>query len=323
MSYFEKYQELDAELEKVREIIKSQSNSRDKRIEEILKEILENEGKMIRPALVITSAKFGRYNPDIILNLAAAVEMLHMASLVHDDVIDDSKLRRNKETVQSKYGKDYAVYTGDYLLTRCFALVARSRKYSVVDVSTNAISNVLLSELEQLNSRYSTDVSILAYLRRIKGKTAELFISSMFIGASQSGQKKKKINLLKRIGYNLGMAFQIKDDLLDFTGSDESIGKSASNDLKLGLYTLPVLAALKNEEAKGDNRLLRILEEEITQESIKTIKSLIIENGGVKYSAELLSRYTKKAEKLIKKLPKSTYRDILLDMTKNLEIRSY
>ena len=323
MSYFKNYKELDIEIEEVKLIIENQAKSRDKNIEEVLKDVLTNEGKMIRPALVILSAKFGKYNENIIRNLAAAVELLHMASLVHDDIVDDSKLRRNKETVQSKYGKDYAVYTGDFLLAKCFSLIAKSKKYSVIDYNTNAVSNVLTSELEQLNSRYETNISVLSYLRRIKGKTAELFITSMLVGSSQSGQKKKRISIMKRIGYNLGMAFQIKDDLLDFTGDDKSLGKSASNDIKLGLYTLPVLYALQEEKINEKTELLDILNKELTENSIERVKILINEYGGVEKSRDLLNKFTNKAVNQIMKLPKNESRETLMEMAKNLEMRSF
>lgn len=324
MSYFDKYKELNDELDKVRKLLLEQSKTRDKKIEESIKELLENQGKMLRPAFVIISASFGKYDSEKIVTLASVMELLHMASLVHDDIVDDSKLRRNKETVQSKYGKDYAVYIGDFLLTRCFSLIAKSKNYKMVDINTNVISNVLLSELEQLNSRYSTEISVLSYLRRIKGKTAELFIASMIAGASQSKQNQKRINLFSRIGYNIGMSFQIRDDILDFIGSDETIGKSANNDIKLGLYTLPVILALRNEAKLGSDKLKKLLDsDDITKESLKEIRKLIIEYKGIEESVALSSKFAEKSRRQIKKLPDNRYKEILRSIVEDLEIRNY
>ena len=239
--FWNKYPEIEKEIQGVVNVIEKNAKCRDKIVEESILELLHSGGKMLRPSFVILSSKFGEYDEKRARALAAVVEMFHMATLINDDIIDEATLRRGKETIQSKYGKNYAVYIGDYLFCVCFKILATLGSKNTIAVDTMSMSRICMSEIDQLNSRFDRNVSVKKYLKRISGKTAELFSLSLFIGATESGCSRKVSKLFWEIGHNIGMAFQIIDDILDYTGSDEGIGKNSANDLKQGIYTLPLI----------------------------------------------------------------------------------
>lgn len=314
------YPEISDELKKVVEIIEKNAKCRDKIVEESILELLRSGGKMLRPSFVILASKFGEYDEEKARALASVVEMFHMATLVHDDIIDDATLRRGKETVQSKYGKNYAVYIGDYLFCICFKILASVGSLESVKLDTMTMSRICMSEIDQLNSRFDRDVSVKKYLKRASGKTAELFSLSLYIGASESGCSNKLSKLFWQIGHNIGMAFQIIDDILDYTGTNEGIGKNSANDLKQGIYTLPLIMALNDKP----NGLLEILSKEnYSEEDVHKVITLVNDHGGVQKSIDIAKKYTNKAYKQIESLPENEYKKILFDITKTLLDRKY
>lgn len=315
-----KYPEINDELKSVINIIEKNAKCRDKIIESSILELLHSGGKMLRPSFVILASKFGEYNEEKTQALASVVEMFHMATLVHDDIVDDATLRRGKETVQSKYGKNYAVYIGDYLFCVCFKVLATVGSLDSMKIDTLSMSRICMGEIDQLNSRFDRNVSVKKYLQRVSGKTAELFSLSFYIGASESGCSRKLSKLFWEIGHNIGMAFQIIDDILDYTGTDEGIGKNSASDLKQGTYTLPLILALKDKPKD----LINILnQEDYSEDDIKKIINLVHKNGGVEKAKDIANKYTEKAFKQINKLPDNEYRDILLEVTKSLIVREY
>ncbi|MGM9973136.1 MAG: polyprenyl synthetase family protein [Clostridiaceae bacterium] len=314
------YPELRLEIEAVKNIMKKSIKCRDKRIEASLEELLSSNGKMLRPAFTLISSHFGDYNKEKARALAAVMELLHMATLVHDDIVDDSKLRRGQETVQSKYGKDYAVYIGDFLFCVCFKLLAENSSLEAIKIDGRSMSRICIGEVEQLNSKFNYKTTIKEYLARISGKTAELFSLSLYLGAAESGCSYRDSRIFWNIGHNIGMAFQIIDDILDYSGSDESIGKPAANDLSQGIFTLPLIYALKND----DGTILQLIKKSsYNKEDIDNIISLVQEKGGVKKAQELAARYTEKAFNLIEKLPENPYKIILKEVSSKLLIREY
>lgn len=311
---------IKSELEEVVKLMKKNAKCKDKFIEKSIIELIESGGKMLRPAFVIISSKWGESNESKVRSLAAVVEMLHMATLVHDDIIDDAKVRRGKETIQSKYGKDYAVYIGDYLFCACFRLLASEGSLQSIKIDSKAMSRICLGEIEQLNSKFSENLSVKNYLSRISGKTAELFSLSMYIGAAESNCPEKLCREFWNIGHNIGMAFQIIDDILDYTGTDESIKKSAMNDIKQGIFTLPFIIAFRNDRKKIEPYMKKeVFEDEDVYEIIKLVR----ENKGVEKAKELALKYTNKAFKRINKLPDNEYKKVLIDLIEGLLMRSY
>ena len=314
------YPELKRELTLVLDLMKKNVKCKDKKIENSIVELIESGGKLLRPAFVLIGSNFGEYDREKSIPTAAVIEMIHMASLVHDDVIDDSKLRRGQETIQSKYGKDYAVYIGDYLFCVCFKILATSSSLQAIKMDSRAMSKICMGEINQLNSRYSKKLSIKDYLSRISGKTAELFSLSLSLGAAECDANKNVVRTLYNIGHNLGMAFQIIDDILDYEGNDESIRKSAGNDLKQGIYTAPFIYASINNSKEFEKF---IGNEYLTDDNIKEIVEKVKINNGVRDARELADKYMKKCFKGIEALPDNKYKEILNDISKWLLFREY
>jgi len=319
-SFWNEYPNIQSELEVVSKIIKNNIKTNEKVIENALLELLNSGGKLLRPAFLIISGKFGDYNRDKILPLAAVIEMLHMATLVHDDIIDDSLLRRNSPTTQAKYGKDVAVFMGDYLFSRCFLVLSKNNSMEDMQEVAKVISTICKQEINQFTSRFSEDMSIKKYLKRIGGKTAALFALSFYVGAKQSNCDEKLSRQLGRIGYEIGMAFQIVDDILDYTGEEKEVGKPVGNDLKEGLYTLPLISAYKKDKTRLEGLLSK---ESMTEENVNEIIKTTIELGGIEKSRELAIKYTNKTFKRIKALPNCESKNILLRITEKLLKRKY
>lgn len=314
------YPEIQTELIEVLKIMEENAYCKDKVIEASIKELIQSGGKMLRPGFAVIASKFGNYHPERTRAMATVVEMFHMATLVHDDVIDDSKLRRGKETIQSKYGKEYAVYIGDYLFCICFKILASTASLQSIKIDSKAMSKICLGEVEQLNSRFQKEVSVKQYLRRISGKTAELFSLSLYIGAAESDCDPKLARLFWNIGHNIGMAFQIIDDILDYTSSDATLGKEAGHDLRDGVYTLPLIYALEKKPAE----LVALLDKkELSEEEIRRIIALTKEYGGIDQARALAKKYTDKAYSFMKRLPDNEYKKILQEITEAMLNRAY
>lgn len=314
------YPEIKRELVDVLDLMKKNVKCKDKKIENSIIELIESGGKLLRPAFVLIGSKFGTNDIEKSIPTAAVIEMLHMATLVHDDVIDDSKLRRGRETIQSKYGKDYAVYIGDYLFCVCFKILATSASLQAIKVDSRAMSKICMGEVNQLNSRFSMKLSVKDYLNRISGKTAELFSISLYLGAAECNADDKVSKELGKIGHNLGMAFQIIDDILDYEGNDNSIKKSAANDLKQGIYTIPLIYAYKNNKSAFDDVLGKDF---YTEDEVRNIVNLVKENNGIKMAKELAEKYMKKCFKGIDMLPNNEYKNILREIAEWLLLRTY
>jgi len=303
-------------LEKVSGIIKESVFSRNPIINEGLNDLFNGGGKMLRPGLLLIAARFGK-TQEKHYKLAAALEMLHMATLAHDDVIDDSPLRRGRPTLQSQYGKRDAVLVGDFLLSRCFLLTA---EYTSPENAVNLarlISIICTMEVEQNNDRFKTNISMRSYLRKIVGKSASLFSLACFVGAYEAKVNKELLERFRRIGYNIGVAFQIIDDILDYTGRPELMRKSLGSDIREGLITMPLLCALELDSALRDI----FSRDTFSIEESEVIFSLVRKSGGTEEAAKRAEKYTNRALKEIAALPPGESRDILETITKRLLLR--
>lgn len=314
------YKDIRDELKAVVSLMEKSTKCKDKIIENSIKELIYSGGKMLRPAFVIISSHFGNYDAEKSRLLASVIELLHMATLVHDDVIDDAKLRRGQETVQSKYGKDYAVYIGDFLFCVCFKLLSSSATLQSIKVDSNSMSRIFLGEIEQLNSRFDTSLSVKNYLNRISGKTAELFSLALYTGAAESGCNANLSQKLWKIGHNIGMAFQIIDDILDYVGTYDSIRKPAAIDLKQGIFTLPFIYAARKDKNAFQPYFLK---EDFSDEDVRHLVMLVNENNGIAKAKEIADKYTRKAFCLINSLPENSYKAILKEITEKLLVRTY
>jgi len=203
--------------------------------------LLRAGGKRIRPIFVILSSKFGNYSLEDVAKVAVSLELVHMASLVHDDVIDDSDMRRGHETVRARWDNRIAMYTGDFIFSRALTSIGEIEIPAIHQLLAETMLEICKGEVIQIDHQRKTNQTIRDYLRRIKRKTAVLLSSSCELGAIVSGADPLNVRKLRRFGYFAGMAFQIVDDILDITSTDEKLGKPAGSDLLNGHLTLPIL----------------------------------------------------------------------------------
>lgn len=319
-NYWDRYHSIRTDLEIVSQTMERSVKCSEKTMETALLELMHSGGKMLRPAFVLLGAKFGEASYKKICNLAAVIEMLHMATLIHDDIVDNAKTRRGSLTIQEKYGKNYAVFMGDFLFARCFALLSNNTSMENMRMVSKAISTICAGEIEQFSSHYSTQVSVGRYLRRIRAKTAVLFSLSLYAGSKESGCSEKLCIQLGRIGYNIGMAFQIIDDILDYTGDEKVVGKPLGNDIRQGIFTIPLIYALQRDKGKIKEILSK---NDYSDNDIKEIIEMSKELGGVEKTRNLADKYTKKAFKGISSLPDCESKEILLEVTNELLTRKY
>ncbi|MBN2795346.1 MAG: polyprenyl synthetase family protein [Clostridia bacterium] len=313
-NFWSKYPDIQIQLNDIKSNLSEFHKTGEKYLTESFDYLMQTGGKMLRPAFVLIGALMKEHDEhEKISNAAVAIETLHMATLIHDDIIDDAKMRRNQLSIQAKYSKEYAVYMGDYLFTRVFMILAKYdyTRENLYDIS-KGISKICIGEMMQNRLRYHNDVSTKDYLKIIAGKTAALFAVSLGLGGHLAGVSEKDAKNLGRIGYNVGMAFQIKDDLLDYSSKNNVVGKDTLSDLANGYYTLPVIYALK---AESSNNLIKILDDQdIKEEDVMKAIHIIKNSGSIQKTEALADRYTKRAMKAIEDLPSCRTKDILRDL---------
>lgn len=282
--------------------------------------LLQAGGKRIRPVFVLLAAKNGKYNIDVIKNVAVSLELIHMASLVHDDVIDDADLRRGEPTIKSKWDNRIAMYTGDYIFARSIEILAEIKKPEAHQILSNTIVELCIGEIEQIKDKFNWDQDLKTYLRRIRRKTALLIAVCCQLGAIASDVPEHIHKRLYLFGYYVGMAFQITDDILDFTGTEEELGKPAGSDLMQGNITLPALYAIKNQDVKEK---VKKIETTQNSEEIEEILTLIRNSGGIEYSSELSNRYLEKAFSILEELPSNRANQTFYNIAKFIGKRNF
>ena len=276
----------------------------------VLDDVLNISGKMIRAKILLLSAFSGtnwKNNKERICKLAAMVELTHLASLIHDDIVDDSPYRRGKQSIQGKYGKDAAVFAGDFLIARVFYYGVVENLNEAVSILAKTIENMCIGEIEQELYHYQEDISEEKYFEIIERKTAALFQAACSIGARESVCSKELTQKLELFVRNLGLMFQIKDDILDFTSNSKDLGKETHKDFQNGIYTFPVIMTLKNFKSKEvlepimkKNRVEKLSLEEIIQ-----LEKYITSFGGIEASYEKIKSLSNINRQLIKELGKN------------------
>lgn len=282
--------------------------------------LLQAGGKRIRPVFVLLSGKFGDYDINIIKYVAVSLELIHMASLVHDDVIDDAELRRGQPTIKAKWDNRIAMYTGDYIFARSLELITKINNPEAHKILAHTIVEVCIGEIEQIRDKYNFEQNLRTYLRRIKRKTALLIAVSCQLGAISASVDEKTHKKLYAFGYYVGMAFQITDDVLDFTGTEQQLGKPAGGDLLQGNITLPVLYAMEDPKIKAE---LEKVHGNMEREEINKVISLIKSSGAIERSLQISDRYLDKALKILEDLPPNRAKKTLKDIAKFIGNRKY
>jgi heptaprenyl diphosphate synthase len=277
-------------------------------------------GKRIRPIFVLLAGKFGHYDINIMKNVAVALELIHMASLVHDDVIDDADLRRGQPTVKAKWDNKTAMYTGDFVFALALELMTEIENPLAHKILANTIVEVTVGEIQQIKDKYRFDQNLRDYLRRIKRKTALLIAASCQLGAIAADLEEPIHNKLYLFGYFVGMSFQITDDILDFTATEEELGKPAGSDLLQGNITAPALFAMEDEKIRKE---IEKVHENMEPAQIEKIISLIKESGAIEKSITLSDMYLNKALMVLEELPANRAKKTLRDIAKFIGRRKY
>ena len=238
--------EYSASLDEVKALVNRTLLKTDKNVMEVMQHLTQKGGKNLRSMLMlICSSDENGYVPKNAVTCAAALEILHLASLVHDDIIDDSRFRRGQLSVQSRFGKKTAVICGDYLFCKCFSMVSEillNYPEKFKDFS-RAMTKICLGELRQFKHNANLSLSVVGYLRIIAGKTSALFSLAMYSGTIISGKSEKDARFMARLGYHIGMFFQILDDCMDYEADYKTAKKSIRHDLAQGVVTLPLIYA--------------------------------------------------------------------------------
>jgi heptaprenyl diphosphate synthase len=281
---------------------------------------LQAGGKRIRPVFVLLAGKFGRYDINVMKNVAVALELIHMASLVHDDVIDDADLRRGQPTVKAKWDNKTAMYTGDFIFALSLELMSDINKPLAHKILANTIVEVTVGEIQQIKDKYRFNQNLRDYLRRIKRKTALLISASCQLGAIAADVEESVHKKLYLFGYYVGTAFQITDDILDFTSSEEELGKPAGSDLLQGNITAPALYAMENETIRHE---IEKVHQNIQPAQIQRIITLIKESGAIEKSIALSDMYLDKALAVLEDLPANKAKKTLRDIAKFIGRRKY
>jgi heptaprenyl diphosphate synthase len=313
---------INEELNELEHFIEKNINSPQLLISSAVKDLASAGGKRIRPALTILIGKALGQKKQKLIPIAASMEIIHMATLVHDDIVDDAGVRRGRPTVQSRYGKDVAVFTGDYLFSKAFLVISQYADKESLKWFAYAIKRICEGEIEQYENRYSLNLSLLKYMRRIRRKTGVLLALSCMAGMPGRRLNIKLMRGLSSYGMNLGLAFQINDDILDYVGEESTVGKPVGSDIRQGVYTLPLIYAAGHSKRKDE--LVGILKKEAySEEDISTVINIVRESGGIEYSKRLAERYVSKGLESIGFLKDNMYKKALTDLIVDLNKRNY
>lgn len=286
--------------------------------------LLKAGGKRIRPVFVLLGGKFGTYDLERIKLVAVPLELIHMASLVHDDVIDDASTRRGQLTVRSKWDNRIAMYTGDYIFAKALSIVTKLANPAIHQIMSKALVEMSIGEMEQIRFFYHTEQTVRDYLLRIKRKTALLLAISCQLGAMAAEASERTAKQLYKFGYFVGMAFQVRDDLLDLCGTEKEIGKPPGSDIRQGNITIPVIFALQNPELRP------VLLKELAriqacdgQTDVSRFLDLIRHSEGIARAEALASKYIDKAIETLQDLPDIQAKKDLVGIAHFIGNRSY
>lgn len=284
--------------------------------------LLHAGGKRIRPIFVVLAGHFGSFDPERVKQVAVTLELIHMATLVHDDVIDDANTRRGKLTVKAKWDNQVAMITGDYIFATALKEISKIKTVQLHKILSQTMLEVCRGEIEQLQDLYQVNPSVKRYFHRIKRKTALLMAISCQLGALVCGASPKLVNKLYAYGYYVGMAFQMIDDILDFTGNEKILGKPAGSDIKQGNVTLPVIYALRQKEV-DIKPIVAYLQSEGQAVGLEQVLSIVKQAGGIAYTTELAKRYLQKAIDTLAQLPAIRQQQSLREIAEFVIQRSY
>ena len=291
-------------------------------LDRIMQYIVKRKGKQMRPMFVLLCAKLGGTINDSTYRAASLVELVHTATLVHDDVVDDSMERRGFFSVNALWKNKIAILVGDYLLSKGLLLSLTNKDHQVLEILTEAFKLMSEGELLQFEKSRKLNLKEEVYYEIIKGKTASLLASACAAGASTTFEDPAQVEKLKQFGEKVGLAFQIKDDLFDY-GLDD-IGKPTGNDIKEKKLTLPLIYTLNNCSPETRKKIIYIVKNDNTKkEKVKFVIDLVTETGGIKYATDKMFAYRDEALAILYEFPVSEVREALEELVRYTTDRNY
>ena len=298
------------EMDEFEQKFRSSMKTRVLLLDKIMNYIVKRKGKQMRPLFVFLSAgACGKINESTYRG-ASLIELLHTASLVHDDVVDDSNYRRGFFSVNALWKNKIAVLVGDFLYSRGLLLSIENKDYKLLEIVSYAVKQMSEGELQQMEKARQLNISEEVYYDIIRQKTASLIASCCAVGASSAGSSEELSNTMRLFGENVGMAFQIKDDLFDY-GEDE-IGKPLGIDIKEKKMTLPLIYSLSKATWLEKHKIIRIVKNESEKpKKVKEVIDFVKRSGGIEYAKEAMNRYYTKALDILESLPDSVYKTSL------------
>lgn len=307
------YAPIATELAAAEALLRDELTSDDSFVDQLVKHAFRLGGKRLRPALLLLSAKAtGKITRDHIV-LAAVVEMIHTATLVHDDVLDEASLRRHRETINARSDNEASVLVGDFLFTHAFYLASSLETTFACQTIGRATNTVCAGELRQINSRGNFDLDETEYLAIIEAKTAELCACCCRLGAHYAGAAPQAEDALASFGRNLGIAFQIADDMLDLVGDETSMGKSLGTDLEKQKPTLPLIRLLAESTAGERAEIIELLTS-THRAGAGQINAWLDRGDALRYTRDQANRYAALAQEDAHRLPPSAARDVLVEL---------
>ena len=301
------------DMESVNQEIRERLHSDVVLIDQISHHIINSGGKRLRPLLLLLSAATFGYRGDKHITLAAIIEFIHTATLLHDDVVDASALRRGQATANDLFGNEASVLVGDFLYSRSFQMMVEVGSMQVMDILASTTNTISEGEVMQLMNCNSTAVTERQYMETINCKTAKLFAAATLLGALISGQDEATQRAMEEYGKRLGMAFQIIDDVLDYTADADDLGKNIGDDLAEGKSTLPLIIALQ----RGNPQQSALLTDAIVNgglENIREIVSVVESTGALAYTSARAEEQVELAKRALDSLPDSAHRKALADL---------
>ncbi|HET7370671.1 MAG TPA: octaprenyl diphosphate synthase [Gammaproteobacteria bacterium] len=306
---------IDEDFRAVDAMIHSELNSEVALINQLGHYIINGGGKRLRPLLVLLTARLCSYEGRAHIDLAAIIEFIHTATLLHDDVVDTSKLRRGRETANEIWGNEAAVLVGDFLYSRTFQMMVRVGDMRVMEIMADTTNMIAEGEVLQLLNTHDPATTEERYLEVVRRKTAKLFEAAAQVGAVLAGQPVAHEQALARYGMHLGVAFQLIDDALDYGGDTDEMGKNIGNDLTEGKPTLPLIYAMRHGST-AQARLVREAIEDGRADKLAEITTAIHETGALDYTRSRAQAESDAALEALSRFPASTYRDALENLAR-------
>ncbi|MEA3296858.1 MAG: polyprenyl synthetase family protein [candidate division Zixibacteria bacterium] len=283
-------------------------------ISSIARHLLKSKGKRIRPAFLFLSSRAGRDFTEHSVDSSLAIELIHAATLLHDDVVDESDMRRGQETVNAQWTNLISVLMGDYLFAKAFRILVGAESMELMSAVARATERVSIGELRQIEETGNFSLSEEEYVSIIADKTASLFSVCCETGSILNRRSKHERNRFSKFGENIGTAFQIADDLLDFVGDPEITGKEPGNDVLTGKITLPLIYSLKKAGKNGSKEVARHLKNDDRKDSFEKVFAFVSENGGIEYAYSKANQCGQQGLEAISKVGDSAYYQSLTNL---------